>query len=114
MNSSCVPVKDSMPVSSGASASSSASPTSAPAASAPAPVVGVTATAPVKSPHRVRTLLVLPVAIAMALGVHHFLAPKELPADARSYFLFLEILLGTAVGAAVLYPFWRGLRRWMT
>lgn len=64
------------------------------------------------SPVKLRTLLVLPAAVIVALVVHILASSKELPVETKSYTVFLSILLGGALIAAVVQPFWAGLRRW--
>jgi NitT/TauT family transport system permease protein len=61
----------------------------------------------------VRTLLAVPVATLIALQVHNLVWKNEPPADARTYFLFLEIVIGASVVAAGVQWFWAPLRRWM-
>lgn len=55
-----------------------------------------------------RTLLWVPLAVAVAFGVHRWASPGQ-----HSYGLFLGILLGANILAAVVQPFWAGLRRWL-
>lgn len=76
----------------------------------PAAVSTATATG---SKSRLRTLLVVPLATAAALGVHLFVSTNELPDETRSYTILLAIALGLAVVAAAVQPFWGGLRQWM-
>ena len=68
-------------------------------------------TIPVKP--SVLALLAVPAAALIALAVHLSVAKEEPAADTRSYSVFLALLLGAAVVAAVVQPFWSGLRRWM-
>jgi NitT/TauT family transport system permease protein len=54
-------------------------------------------------------LFALPVAAAIALGVHLFLAEKIMPIEAHSY----SLLLGGVLGASLLGLALQGVRRWM-
>jgi NitT/TauT family transport system permease protein len=58
-------------------------------------------------------LLVLPIAIGIALGVHVLVSKKELPVEVRSYTILLGSVLGLALVAVVVQGFWPALRRWM-
>jgi NitT/TauT family transport system permease protein len=60
-----------------------------------------------------RTLLAVPLASAIALAVHCFVSNKEPPIETHSYSLFLGVIMGAAIAAVALQPFWRDLRRWM-
>jgi NitT/TauT family transport system permease protein len=60
-----------------------------------------------------RKLSSLPVATMIALGVHIAVSKNEPPADTRSYAIFLGIVLGLSIVAALIQPGWGGLRRWM-
>ncbi|HMJ65276.1 MAG TPA: ABC transporter permease subunit [Candidatus Binatia bacterium] len=60
-----------------------------------------------------RTLLTVPAATIVALVVHLIVARNEPVTETRSYTLFLASVLGAAVIAAGVQPFWPGLRRWM-
>jgi NitT/TauT family transport system permease protein len=62
---------------------------------------------------RLRTLLAIPVASCIALAVHVWASKNEPAAEARSYFIFLGIVLGLGIAAAVMQAFWPHLRRWM-
>ena len=62
---------------------------------------------------RLRTLALLPVATLIALGVHVAVSKNEPPVDTRSYTIFLGMILGLSIVAAVVQPTWAGLRRWM-
>ena len=59
------------------------------------------------------TLLAVPVAGVVALGLHLFTAANEPPAEALLYTYFLSGLLIATVLAAAIQPLWSGLRRWM-
>lgn len=60
-----------------------------------------------------RILLAMPVAAALALAVHLFMASNIMPAEARSYSILLALMLGFSIAAAVLQPMWDGLRQWL-
>jgi NitT/TauT family transport system permease protein len=62
---------------------------------------------------RARTLLAVPVATLIALGVHWLVSKAEPAPDTRSYSTFLGIILGASLAAAAVQPFWSSLRRWM-
>src|SRR5262245_51717183 len=62
---------------------------------------------------RIGTLLSLPIATLVALAVHFAVSKSEPPADTRSYTIFLGLVLGGSIVAAVVQPAWVGLRRWM-
>src|SRR2546426_1173992 len=62
---------------------------------------------------RLRTLIAVPVAVAIALGVHAW-AGKDLPGPERQiYFQFLGGLMALSILAALVQLRWRGLRPWM-
>ena len=58
-------------------------------------------------------LLALPVASALAIGVHLFVSKNESLVEGRSYTTLLAIFFGFALMAAAVQAFWPGLRRWM-
>lgn len=60
-----------------------------------------------------RKLASLPAATLIALAVHVAVSKNEPPADTRSYTVFLGIVLGLSIVAALVQPAWAGLRRWM-
>ncbi len=60
-----------------------------------------------------RTFLAVPVASAVALGVHLFVSKNELPVETHSYSVLLAIVLGAAIAAVAVQPFSAGLLRWM-
>lgn len=75
---------------------------------------------------KLRTLIPLPVATAIALGVHLFIFRNEPIAPAladtaslmpwvekQAYLLLLGGILVASLGAAAVQPVWAGLRRWM-
>jgi NitT/TauT family transport system permease protein len=79
----------------------------------PNPPVSHAEVAPRKSSVRLRAILAFPIAAAMALIVHFLASKKELPVETHSYTVFLSIIIGGSVLAAVVQPFWLGLRRWL-
>jgi NitT/TauT family transport system permease protein len=62
---------------------------------------------------RPRTLLAVPAATLAALLIHSWASKNEPPAEARSYFIFLSLILALSVGAAALQVVWIRPRRWM-
>ena len=58
--------------------------------------------------------LAVPVTSGLALGVHALVSKNEPPVESRSYTIFLSIVLGLSLAAAVVQMFWPGLRRWMS
>ena len=60
-----------------------------------------------------RTLLAVPVATALALGLHLLVSRNELPLETRYYSIFLVSFFGASVAAAVVQRWWAGLRPWM-
>jgi NitT/TauT family transport system permease protein len=62
---------------------------------------------------RPRTLLSVPLASLIALGVHLILTKQGPSPETYSYSLFLCIVLVAALAAAAVQPFWAQLRRWM-
>ena len=62
---------------------------------------------------RLRTLLALPIACAVALGVHLAIATEEPAAQTASYTWFLAGLLGLSMGAAGLQFAWNAFRKWL-
>ena len=62
---------------------------------------------------RLRTLLAVPAAGAIALGIHLSVASNELAAETQSYSIFLAIVLAASLALLALQPFSDGLRRWM-
>jgi NitT/TauT family transport system permease protein len=59
------------------------------------------------------TLLAVPFAGAVALGLHGFASANEAPAEALLYTYFLSAVLVAALIAAAVQPVWSGLRKWM-
>jgi len=65
------------------------------------------------SPAPIRTLLAVPLAVAVTAAVHLGVSKNEPAPETHSYSLFLGLVfLAAAVGAG-LQPFWPPLRRWM-
>jgi NitT/TauT family transport system permease protein len=62
---------------------------------------------------RGRTLLSVPLAALLSLGIHVLISGNEPAPDTRSFTLFLSCVLGGSLGAVLVQPFWPGLRRWM-
>jgi NitT/TauT family transport system permease protein len=60
-----------------------------------------------------RTLLAVPMAAMVALGMHLSIAAKEPPAETHLYTRFLIIGLGLSIAAAIIQLFWLRLRKWM-
>ena len=60
-----------------------------------------------------QTLFAVPLAAAIALGIHWFAAKKEPPDETRLYSYFLSGLLVAGIVAATLQPVWSGLRAWI-
>src|SRR5450432_1136809 len=60
-----------------------------------------------------QTLLAVPLATCLALAVHLCLRNDESLSETHLYSLFLNVILGAAIAAAVIQMFWAGLRRWM-
>jgi hypothetical protein len=60
------------------------------------------------------TLLALPFAGVIALGLHWFAAANEAPAEALLYTYFLTGLLIAALTAVAVQPVWSGLRRFLS
>lgn len=60
-----------------------------------------------------RTLLAVPIATALAFGLHLLVSQNELPLETRYYSIFLAAFFGASVLAAVVQPWWAALRTWM-
>ena len=60
-----------------------------------------------------RTLLPIPLAVALALLVHSNISKSETPEDTQLYTQFLAYTLGAAIGAVGLQVIWSALRRWL-
>src|SRR5712671_209856 len=74
---------------------------------------GAIAARPVACGLRVRTLLAVPVACLVALGVHGLVSKNQSTSETRLYFYFLGAILALAIMGAAVQPFWTGLRKWM-
>ena len=59
------------------------------------------------------TLLALPIASALAIGVHLLVSKNEPLVEGRSYTMMLGVFLSFALAAAAVQAFWPGLRQWM-
>ena len=68
---------------------------------------------PVRSKLPLRSLLVIPTAASIALLIHWAVSTKESPVETRSYFIFLGLVLGISIVAAVGQRIWRPLRTWL-
>src|SRR4051794_29362108 len=62
---------------------------------------------------RLRTLLSMPLAALVALGIHLTVAAKQTPAQTAAYKWLLAVVLGLALFAAAGQTMWMGLRKWM-
>jgi len=62
---------------------------------------------------RWRTMLAVPLAAVVALGVHFFIANHEPPLEAHSYRLLFGEVIGVAIVLALMRRFSPGVRRWM-
>lgn len=62
---------------------------------------------------QLRTLLSVPGTTAAALAVHFSVSKSQPLPETRTYFLFLGLILGSAILAAAIQPFWSPLKRWM-
>ena len=86
---------------------------SPPRATAPATVAPVAGEIPRGAKLPWRTLLAVPIATALAFGLHLLVSQNELPLETRYYSIFLAGFFGASVLAAVVQPWWAGLRAWM-
>jgi NitT/TauT family transport system permease protein len=68
----------------------------------------------VSSKPRWRTLLAIPVACLIALGLHLLISNKQPYPETHLYSLFLGIILALALAADAAYFLWNAPRRWMT
>jgi NitT/TauT family transport system permease protein len=59
------------------------------------------------------TLLAVPLVSAIALAVHYFVSKEESPIETHSYAVFLGVIMGVAIAAVAVQPFWPDLRRCM-
>ena len=60
-----------------------------------------------------RTLLAVPIATALAFGLHLIVSQNELPLETHYYSLFLGGFFGLSLLAAVFQRWWVGLRAWL-
>lgn len=59
------------------------------------------------------SLVLLPVTLGIALGVHELVSANEPSTETASYRYFLGLCLAVAILCAFMQPFWSGLRRWL-
>jgi NitT/TauT family transport system permease protein len=57
--------------------------------------------------------LAAPIAAVVALGVHFAVAAREPSVNPRFYSILLGAVLGLSLIAAIVRPFWPGLRQWL-
>ena len=57
--------------------------------------------------------LAIPLAVAVAFGIHVWASKNQPAAETHVYSIFLGGLIATYVAAVAIQPFWRGLRRWL-
>ena len=62
---------------------------------------------------RWRTMLAVPIAALVTLGIHWFVSKGESPIEARSYALFFWEVIGVSFVLVAAQSFWVGLRFWM-
>src|ERR1700761_3535916 len=62
---------------------------------------------------RWRTLLAVPIAALVTLGVHFLFWAKETPIETHSYALLYWEIIAVSVLLIVAQKYWVGLRRWM-
>ncbi|HWM26439.1 MAG TPA: ABC transporter permease subunit [Chthoniobacterales bacterium] len=86
------------------------SPSRATAPAIMAPVAGET---PRGAKQPWRTLLAVPIATALAFGLHLLISQNELPLETRYYSIFLAGFFAASVLAAVVQAWWAALRVWM-
>lgn len=86
---------------------------SPPRATAPATVAALARKIPRAAKLPLRTLLAVPIATALAFGLHLIVSQNELPLETRYYSIFLAGFFGAGVLAAVVQWWWAGLRAWM-
>lgn len=82
-------------------------------ATAPATVAPVAREIPHGAKLPWRMLLAVPIATALAFGLHLLVSQKELPLETRYYSIFLVSFFAASVLAAVAQRWWAGLRAWM-
>jgi NitT/TauT family transport system permease protein len=99
MNTALMPVKDTVPV---AAPENEATRPAAPAAAMPAARL------------RLRTLLCVPVAAAIGIGIHLAVRKNDPEPDTSSYLIFLGSVIGLSLLLSVVQVFSSVLRRWMS
>src|SRR5437868_10900430 len=62
---------------------------------------------------RWRTLIAVPIAALVAVGIHFLFSTKETPVETHSYALLYWEIVGVSIVLAIAQRFWSGLRRWM-
>jgi NitT/TauT family transport system permease protein len=62
---------------------------------------------------RWRTMLAVPIAALITLGVHWLIGKSESPIETRSYALFWWQVIGVSFALMIAQRFWVGLRLWM-
>jgi NitT/TauT family transport system permease protein len=62
---------------------------------------------------RWRTMLAVPIAALVTLGIHWSISKNESPVEARSYALFFWEVIGVSFALIVAQRFWVALRLWM-
>lgn len=80
---------------------------------APAMVAPVGCEIPRGAKLPMRTLLLVPIATALAFGLHLFVSQNELPLETQYYSIFLAAFFGASALGAVLQSWSTGLRTWM-
>lgn len=60
-----------------------------------------------------RTLLAVPAAVLVAMGVHAFVSRQEPAAETHAYWILLWVALALSLGLALVQRWSSGLRRWM-
>lgn len=59
------------------------------------------------------TLLAIPLATLLAMGVHAIVSRQEAALDTHTYWILLAVFLAASIGLAIMQWFWLGLRGWM-
>lgn len=70
-------------------------------------------TPPASIADSLRTWLPVTAATAICLAIHWYVSKTELPAETRSYFIFLWTVFGVSIVLAAAQIGWPSLRRWM-
>lgn len=86
---------------------------SPPRPTAPAAVTPVAREIPRGAKLPLRTLFAVPIATALAFGLHLLVSQNELPLETQYYSIFLASFFGLSLFAASVQPWWSGLRTWM-